>query len=93
MRVLTCLNKGQKRNEYAGFSSEQLWNWCRALWLADRTFFGTTTEETVGRQISLLWEIVGVADDLCTNNYMVAAYENPGVPSRRNEIWFIRRGV
>lgn len=58
-----------------------------------RTFYGTTTEETVGRQISLLWEILGVADDLCTNTFMVAAYENPGVPSRRNEIWFIRRGL
>lgn len=47
----------------------------------------------MGRQISLLWEILGVADDLCTNTFMVAAYENPGVPSRRNEIWFIRRGL
>ncbi|XP_003972296.2 heme-binding protein soul4 isoform X2 [Takifugu rubripes] len=56
-----------------------------------RTFFGTTTEETVGHQISLLWEIVGVADEFCTDAYMVAVYENPGVVRRRNEIWLIRR--
>lgn len=56
-----------------------------------RTFFGTTTEETVGHQISLLWEIVGEADELCTDAYMVAVYENPGVVCRRNEIWLIRR--
>ncbi|XP_049427659.1 heme-binding protein soul4 [Epinephelus fuscoguttatus] len=56
-----------------------------------RTFYGTTTEETVTNQISLLWEILGVTDDLCRDGYMVATYENPGVPRRRNEIWFIRR--
>ncbi|XP_042371951.1 heme-binding protein soul4, partial [Plectropomus leopardus] len=56
-----------------------------------RTFFGTTTEETVTNQIGLLWEILGVADNLCRDEYMVATYENPGVPRRRNEIWFIRR--
>lgn len=61
--------------------------------MADRTFFGTTTEETVNRQISLLWEIVGVANDLRTSNFMVAVYENPGVPHRRNEIWFIRQDL
>lgn len=59
--------------------------------MAVRTFFGTTTEETIRHQISLLWEIVGVADELCTNAYVVAVYENPGVARRRNEIWFIRR--
>ncbi|XP_023254935.1 heme-binding protein 1-like [Seriola lalandi dorsalis] len=58
-----------------------------------RTFLGTTTEETVTRQISLLWEILGATDDLCRDNYMVAVYENPGVPRRRNEIWFIRRNL
>lgn len=58
-----------------------------------RTFFGTTTEETVGRQIRLLWEIVGTGDDLCTNTFVLAVYENPSVPRRRNEIWFIRRGL
>ncbi|XP_029352715.1 heme-binding protein soul4 [Echeneis naucrates] len=56
-----------------------------------RTFLGTTTEETVARQISLLWEILGVTDDLQRDDYVVAVYENPGVPRRRNEIWFIRR--
>ncbi|XP_071328376.1 heme-binding protein soul4 isoform X1 [Trachinotus anak] len=58
-----------------------------------RTFLGTTTEETVTRQIGLLWEILGVIDDLHRDNYMVAVYENPGVPRRRNEIWFIRRNL
>lgn len=56
-----------------------------------RPFFGTTTEETVTRQIEALWEIVGLTDDLRREDYMVAVYENPSVPRRRNEIWFIRR--
>ncbi|XP_068178494.1 heme-binding protein soul4 [Antennarius striatus] len=56
-----------------------------------RTFFGTTTEETVSRQVRLLWELVGVAEELQGDAYMVAVYENPSVPRRRNEIWFIRR--
>ncbi|KAK2817659.1 hypothetical protein Q5P01_025850 [Channa striata] len=56
-----------------------------------RPFFGTTTEETVGRQIALLWEVIGDSDELRRDDYMVAVYENPGVPRRRNEIWFIRR--
>lgn len=47
----------------------------------------------MSRQISLLWEIVGASDDLRTNSFMVAVYENPGVPCRRNEIWFIRRDL
>lgn len=47
----------------------------------------------MGRQISLLWEIVGMADNLRTNSFMVAVYENPGVPRRRNEIWFIRQDL
>uniref|UniRef100_H3CB67 Heme-binding protein soul4 n=1 Tax=Tetraodon nigroviridis TaxID=99883 RepID=H3CB67_TETNG len=58
-----------------------------------RTFFGTTTEETVGHQIGLLWEIVGGASELQADAYMVAVYENPGVVRRRNEIWFIRRSL
>ncbi|XP_068455670.1 heme-binding protein soul4 [Clinocottus analis] len=56
-----------------------------------RTFFGATTEETLTRQIRLLWEILGARDDLRRDEYLVAAYENPGVPQRRNEIWFLRR--
>ncbi|XP_069022804.1 heme-binding protein soul4 [Embiotoca jacksoni] len=56
-----------------------------------RTFFGTTTEETVGRQIRLLWEVLGLRDDLHRDHYAVAAYNNPSVPHRRNEIWFIGR--
>uniref|UniRef100_A0A8C2Z9V8 Heme-binding protein soul4 n=1 Tax=Cyclopterus lumpus TaxID=8103 RepID=A0A8C2Z9V8_CYCLU len=56
-----------------------------------RTFFGTTTEETLTRQISLLWEILGATNDLRRDEYLVAAYENPGIPRRRNEIWFVRR--
>ncbi|XP_076584854.1 heme-binding protein soul4 isoform X2 [Chaetodon auriga] len=64
-----------------------------AIRVIARTFFGTTTEETVTHQIGLLWEILGVTDELCRDNYMVAVYENPGVPRRRNEIWFIRRNL
>uniref|UniRef100_A0A8D3BHT2 Heme-binding protein 1-like n=1 Tax=Scophthalmus maximus TaxID=52904 RepID=A0A8D3BHT2_SCOMX len=56
-----------------------------------RTFFGTTTEETVAHQIALLWEILGITDELRRDEYMVAVYENPGISHRRNEIWFIRR--
>ncbi|XP_022075697.1 heme-binding protein soul4 [Acanthochromis polyacanthus] len=58
-----------------------------------RTFFGTTNEETVSHQIHLLWEILGLRGDLHSDRYIVAAYENPGVPRRRNEIWFIRRDL
>ncbi|KAL6111265.1 uncharacterized protein ACO6RY_20189 [Pungitius sinensis] len=58
-----------------------------------RTFFGVTTEETVAREIRLLWEILGVTDNICRDGYMVASYENPGVPRRRNEIWFLKRNL
>lgn len=57
-----------------------------------RVFYGTTTEETISRQISMLWELLGNSEDVLQDRYMVAVYENPGVPQRRNEIWFIRRG-
>ncbi|XP_072240070.1 heme-binding protein soul4 [Leuresthes tenuis] len=58
-----------------------------------RTFFGTTTEETVGRQIRQLWEVVDLADHFHRDRYIVAVYDNPGVPHRRNEIWLIRRDL
>ncbi|XP_073195941.1 heme-binding protein 1-like isoform X1 [Lepidochelys kempii] len=56
-----------------------------------RVFYGVTTEETILREIHLLWELLGSTDTVLRENYMVAAYENPSVPQRRNEIWFIRR--
>lgn len=56
-----------------------------------RTFFGTTTEETLMHQIRLFWEVLGVNEDFYRNTFMVAAYDNPGSPRRRHEIWFIRR--
>ncbi|MBN3270710.1 HEBP1 protein, partial [Polyodon spathula] len=56
-----------------------------------RVFYGTTTEETIMRQVSLLWEMLGSTDDFLRETYIVAVYENPGVPHRRNEIWFICR--
>ena len=56
-----------------------------------RTFYGTTTEETITQQINMLWEILGATDDVHRDSYMVAVYENPGVTCRRNEIWFIRQ--
>ncbi|TSK53645.1 Kinesin light chain 1 [Bagarius yarrelli] len=62
-----------------------------SLRVITRVFFGTTTEETITRQIRLLWELLGTTDDVHQGQYMVAVYENPGVPSRRNEIWFIYR--
>ncbi|XP_028828641.1 heme-binding protein soul4 [Denticeps clupeoides] len=61
------------------------------LRVISRVFFGTTTEETIQRQINLLWELLGDVGYLHRQMYMVAVYENPGVPCRRNEIWFIRR--
>ncbi|XP_051978091.1 heme-binding protein soul4 [Xyrauchen texanus] len=57
-----------------------------------RVFYGTTTEETISRQISILSELIGNSEDVHHDRYMVATYENPSVPQRRNEIWFIRRG-
>ncbi|CAL8329710.1 unnamed protein product [Merluccius merluccius] len=56
-----------------------------------RTFLGTTTEETVSRQINQLWEHLGPSGDFQRDNYMVAVYENPGISHRRNEIWFLYR--
>ncbi|XP_030414009.1 heme-binding protein 1-like isoform X1 [Gopherus evgoodei] len=56
-----------------------------------RVFYGVTTEETILREIRLLWELLGSTDTVLRESYMVAAYENPSVPQRRNEIWFIRR--
>ncbi|KAI4896854.1 hypothetical protein NFI96_016918, partial [Prochilodus magdalenae] len=62
-----------------------------AIRVITRVFFGTTTEETISRQISLLWELLGTSENVHRDTYMVAVYENPGVPNRRNEIWFIRQ--
>uniref|UniRef100_A0A1A8KMF1 Heme-binding protein soul4 n=1 Tax=Nothobranchius kuhntae TaxID=321403 RepID=A0A1A8KMF1_NOTKU len=58
-----------------------------------RTFFGMTTEETVNRQIRLLWDLLDHRDHLHHDRYMVASYNHPGAPRRRNEIWFIRRDL
>ncbi|XP_061687073.1 heme-binding protein soul4 [Syngnathoides biaculeatus] len=64
-----------------------------AVTVVARPFFGTTTEETVTRHAGLLREMLGAAaaGQLRSDVFMVAVYENPGVPRRRNEIWFLRR--
>ncbi|XP_035263291.1 heme-binding protein soul4 [Anguilla anguilla] len=62
-----------------------------SLRVVTMVFFGTTTEETITRQISQLWELLGSTDSLRRDLYMVAVYQNPGVSYRKNEIWFIRR--
>ncbi|XP_061845067.1 heme-binding protein 1-like isoform X2 [Colius striatus] len=56
-----------------------------------RVFYGMTTEETILREISLFWELLGSTDTVLRRTYVVAAYQNPSVPQRRNEIWFICR--
>lgn len=56
-----------------------------------RVFYGMTTEETILREISLFWELLGSTDMVVRETYIVASYENPSVPQRRNEIWFICR--
>lgn len=56
-----------------------------------RVFYGMTTEETILREIALFWELLGSTDAVLQETYIVAVYENPSVPQRRNEIWFIRR--
>lgn len=56
-----------------------------------RTFYGTTTEQTVSLQIRLLRELLDLGDAVLHDSFMVAVYDNPGAPQRRNEIWFIRR--
>ncbi|XP_061223145.1 heme-binding protein 1-like [Neopsephotus bourkii] len=56
-----------------------------------RVFYGMTTEETILREISLFWELLGSTDAVLQETYIVAAYENPSIPQRRNEIWFICR--
>ncbi|KAM9819858.1 heme-binding protein soul4 isoform X1 [Syngnathus typhle] len=64
-----------------------------AFTVVARAFLGTTTEETVTRHSRLLRELLdaSAAERLRSDTYMVAVYENPGVPHRRNEIWFLRR--
>ncbi|KAM9239909.1 heme-binding protein 1-like [Leptosomus discolor] len=56
-----------------------------------RVFYGMTTEETILREINLFWELLGSTDTVLRETYIVAAYENPSIPQRRNEIWFICR--
>ncbi|KAM6355457.1 heme-binding protein 1-like [Podargus strigoides] len=56
-----------------------------------RVFYGMTTEETILREISLFWDLLGSTDTVLRETYIVAAYENPSIPQRRNEIWFICR--
>ncbi|NWT06669.1 HEBP1 protein, partial [Mionectes macconnelli] len=56
-----------------------------------RVFYGMTTEETILREISLFWELLGSTDTVLRETYIVASYENPSIPQRRNEIWFICR--
>ncbi|XP_068531567.1 heme-binding protein 1-like [Anas acuta] len=56
-----------------------------------RVFYGITTEETILREIGLFWELLGSTDAVLRETYIVATYQNPSVPQRRNEIWFIRR--
>ncbi|XP_039573048.1 heme-binding protein 1-like isoform X1 [Passer montanus] len=56
-----------------------------------RVFYGMTTEETILREISLFWELLGSTDMVLQGTYIVASYENPSIPQRRNEIWFICR--
>uniref|UniRef100_A0A8C3QEW7 Heme-binding protein 1 n=1 Tax=Cyanoderma ruficeps TaxID=181631 RepID=A0A8C3QEW7_9PASS len=51
-----------------------------------------TERETILREISLFWELLGSTDTVLRETYIVASYENPSVPQRRNEIWFICRG-
>ncbi|PKU28171.1 heme-binding protein 1-like [Limosa lapponica baueri] len=56
-----------------------------------RVFYGMTTEETILREIGLFWELLGSTDAVLRETYIVAVYENPSIPQRRNEIWFICR--
>ncbi|XP_064503930.1 heme-binding protein 1-like isoform X1 [Pseudopipra pipra] len=56
-----------------------------------RVFYGMTTEETILREINLFWELLGSTDTVLRETYIVASYENPSIPQRRNEIWFICR--
>ncbi|KAK7930318.1 hypothetical protein WMY93_006713 [Mugilogobius chulae] len=67
----------------------QIQDWDQLTVIA-RPFLGTTNEATVTRQISSLWEVLSESEDVLRDRYMVAVFENPGVPQRRNEIWFIR---
>ncbi|XP_054486068.2 heme-binding protein 1-like [Agelaius phoeniceus] len=54
-----------------------------------RVFYGMTTEETILREINVFWELLGPREAVLRGTYIVASYENPSIPQRRNEIWFI----
>ncbi|XP_074845369.1 heme-binding protein 1-like isoform X1 [Carettochelys insculpta] len=56
-----------------------------------RVFYGVTTEETILQEIRLLGALLDSPDTVLRERYLVAAYENPSVPQRRNEIWSVRR--
>ncbi|KAJ1147727.1 hypothetical protein NDU88_000586 [Pleurodeles waltl] len=56
-----------------------------------RVFYGATTEDSLRRDVDQLWALVGNTDTVLRGTYLVATYENPTVPHRRNELWFIRR--
>ncbi|KAI9545543.1 hypothetical protein NQZ68_035424 [Dissostichus eleginoides] len=86
-----------------------------------RTFFGTTTWQTLTYQVGILRSLLGAPPLLGTppllgappllggppllgsppllgappllENFMVASYENPSVPERRNEIWILPRDL
>lgn len=75
----------------------ELWLWegeiywlCCLCWsLCCRVFYGMTTEDTILREISLFWELLGSTDTVLRETYIVADYENPSIRQCRNEIWFI----
>ncbi|XP_078398906.1 heme-binding protein soul4 isoform X2 [Cetorhinus maximus] len=58
--------------------------------IISRGFRGSTTEQIIMREIETLSELLGSTHAYLRDTYIVATYENPSVPHRRNEIWFIR---
>ncbi|XP_062903184.1 heme-binding protein soul3 [Mobula hypostoma] len=56
-----------------------------------RSFNGTTNEEIILREINHLAEHLDVPELLLQDTFIVAGYNNPSVPNRHNEIWFIQR--
>ncbi|XP_069772467.1 heme-binding protein soul3 [Narcine bancroftii] len=56
-----------------------------------RSFNGITNEESILREINQLAEYLDTPELYLLETFVVAGYNNPTVPNRRNEIWFIQR--
>lgn len=56
-----------------------------------RSFNGITNEDSILQEINRLAEDLDSPELFLQDTFIVAGYNNPADPNRRNEIWFIQR--